>query len=291
LTERGLEAEWLSAGMSIGETNLGQMPSLSTVASQERPKPLSVVLATAGGAGGPSVMAYQPYGTGRVVALEGSGMWRWAFLAPQYQAHDRVYGALWQNLLRWLVSVVGLIPGQDAAVRTDKVNYLRGEPVTAFLLLREDRQDAEQLKLALTQNDGGPGEQFTPIPVGEEPGAYRVGLGPLAEGTYRVSLVDDGNRAPGSIASAVFDVRPYFREQLEVEARPELMAHMAAETNGTVLTQGTAAELAREFEAHLARSRPMRVRRITAWDRWWVLASLVAVWGLAWGLRRSSGLV
>ena len=76
------------------------------------------------------VISFQPYGGGRVVVVEGAGMWRWAFLPPTYAEHHEVYAALWQSLLRWLVSGAGLLPGQKLALRTDKVIFRADEPAT-----------------------------------------------------------------------------------------------------------------------------------------------------------------
>ena len=45
-----------------------------------------------------------------VVVIEGAGMWRWAFLPPQYQKQEEIYGGLWHSMLRWLVSATGLMP-------------------------------------------------------------------------------------------------------------------------------------------------------------------------------------
>ena len=45
------------------------------------------------------------------------------------------------------------------------------------------------------------------------------------------------------------------------------------------------------FIQHLEKGRPERIRRTTAWDRWWVLAATFTLWTTAWSLRRNSGLV
>ncbi len=82
LTDTGRAAEWLPQG---GEDQqlLAQLPSLSTVTHAEGVRPLAVVLATSSGQSDEAapVISYQPIGTGRVVVVEGAGMWRWAFLA------------------------------------------------------------------------------------------------------------------------------------------------------------------------------------------------------------------
>jgi hypothetical protein len=59
-----------------------------------------------------------------------------------------------------------------------------------------------------------------------------------------------------------------------------------------VVIEGDPAIIVKQtFDAHQARTRPERVRRITAWDRWWVMGAILLVWGVAWGLRRSGGLI
>jgi hypothetical protein len=253
---------------------------------------MSVVLARSEAEQGPAVVTYQSYGTGRVVAVEGSGMWRWAFLAPQYREHDQVYESLWQSLLRWLVSSVGLVPGQDLVLRTDRVTYTAGESVSALLLRRDDSGAAKTLEVELTGEDGGPSGKFPAVPLGDEPGVYRVPFGTLPEGRYRAAIVaPSGQRNDNSTTTVAFDVRSNAAEQLDVEARPDLMARIAEQSGGAVLASHEADSLGEKFREHLARSRPERVRRITAWDRWWILMGVFVIWGTAWGLRRSSGLV
>jgi hypothetical protein len=113
LTDRGRDLRWLP---SSDADSLAALPSLASAALPEQPRPWSVVLATAQVAGveaaNPTV-TYQPFGLGRVVTIEGSGMWRWAFLPPQQKQYDHVYFGLWHNLLRWLVSNAALLPGSD----------------------------------------------------------------------------------------------------------------------------------------------------------------------------------
>jgi len=271
------------------------LPSTSTV--QQPPKPLAVVLATSQGNDETPIITYQPYGTGRVIAVEGAGMWRWAFLPPQYQEHDHIYGTLWQSLLRWLVAGVGLTPGQNVALRTDKVSFIDGENVQAMLLLREElaTQTVPAVKLSRDGDDESTPLSIQPVPLGDEPGVYRVPFGQLAEGRYR-AWIEKGDNATADSASdsateVAFDVRPFAGERLNIAARPDLMKRIAEETDGAVIDATDAETVASEFRQHLARSRPERVRRITAWDRWWVLLMVLGVWGTAWGIRRASGLI
>src|SRR5206468_13045082 len=86
LTDQGRDMQWLAGG-----EGLAAMPALATATHVEQPKPLAVVLATSVDTSGQETPAaiYQPYGSGRVVVIEGAGMWRWAFLPPQYRDHEQ----------------------------------------------------------------------------------------------------------------------------------------------------------------------------------------------------------
>jgi hypothetical protein len=119
---------------------------------------------------------------------------------------------------------------------------------------------------------------------------YQVYFGRLEAGQYQAVLADGGDTTGRSRAIA-FQVRPYLGEQLDVDARPDLMRRIADESGGAVLEVVEPSAIATQFSEHLARTRPERVRRITAWDRWWVLLSVVSLWASAWAIRRASGLV
>jgi hypothetical protein len=295
LTERGQETDWLASARIGDDGAFEKLPSLATVSSSENPKPLAVVLATSERESGQALVTYQPYGTGRVVAIEGAGMWRWAFLAPQFQQHDQVYSALWQSLLRWLISSVGLTPGQDLALRTDQVTYTTGETVSALLLMRQEGPTGTVPAVELKREGQDGSTRIAAVPLGDEPGVYRIAFGALPSGRYRAHAItgdpENKQKASNALSMTAFEVRPYFGEALDVQARPDLMQYISEETGGTVLTAENSSGLTDAFEKHLARSRTERIQRLTAWDRLWVYLIVLSAWGAAWGLRRSSGLI
>lgn len=293
LTERGRDLHWFESGRSPGSSDaLSSLPTLASTARPERPKPLAVVLATAvrpeAGSEEPAVI-YQPYGSGRIVVIEGAGMWRWVFLPPQQQKQDEVYRTMWHSLIRWLISSADLLPGQQRALRSDKVRFSTTEPATATLLVREESARGQVPAIELRGGTLSKPRMIAPVPLGDEPGAYRVVFGKLEEGHYQARV--EGGKTGDTASEAVFDVRSLFEEQLDLQARPALMARIALESGGVVLTGDTPAETLHQFQDDLARHGHVRVRRIAAWDRWWVLLTIFAVWGTAWGLRRSGGLV
>jgi hypothetical protein len=289
LTEAGQALRWLpAAGDAKGQ--LAELPSLAAAARPEASKALAVVLAKGvlGGSAEPTpMMVYQPVGSGRVVVVEGAGMWRWAFLSPEHQKQEEIYGSLWRSLVRWLVSNVGMLPSQRMALRADKLSFTTDESVTATLLVREWTGDPPRVQLV-----GGPKDRpsdYQCVPRGSFPGQFSVGLGRLPEGRYSLRVA--GSDKNDLSAVAAFDVRGNLAERLDVAAQPSVMKLIAKQSGGAVLESVDPQLVARQFEQHLGRTRPERTAQTMAWDRWWVLLGAFAIWGVAWGLRRRSGLV
>ena len=121
------------------------------------------------------VVTYQPYGIGRVVVIEGAGMWRWAFLPPHQQQHDEVYRSLWHSLLRWLVGQCRPAARPEMALRSDKISFEPAEPATATLLVREEAGSGQVRRIELS-GDGIEGRRkLTPMAPGR--GARRFPCG------------------------------------------------------------------------------------------------------------------
>jgi hypothetical protein len=131
--------------------------------------------------------------------------------------------------------------------------------------------------------------RFPASAVGEAPGTWRINFGKLPAGRYHARVA--GAAETDSGVRTLFDVRSVGPEELNLQPRPDLMARVAAESGGAVLEGDGAGEIGKKFREHLARLHPPRYERTTAWDRGWVLACVFALWALAWGVRRSGGLV
>ncbi|MEQ9407357.1 MAG: hypothetical protein RIK87_06500 [Fuerstiella sp.] len=288
VTERGDDLSWLRIGGPEGLTGL---PSLAPSGATESIRPLAIVLGRRDSSRGTSpVLTYQPYGTGRVVVVEGSGMWRWAFLAPEYRAMDAAYGTMWQSLLRWLISSGGLLPGEDTALQMDRVSFTEGESMSAVVLRRPELDNAELPPVTLMDDAGRLLQSVQPIPVGEELGVYQVFFGSLPVGHYQAQLSTEQSGATNT-RTVHFDVQPDLREKLEVSARPDLMGRIAEISGGESIAVDQLSSLGSRIRTHLQESRPVQYQRQTAWDRWWVLGTILVVWSVTWGLRRRTGLV
>jgi hypothetical protein len=293
LTDRGQDMEWLPTATD-GQRSpaaLAGMPSLAMATVIDSARPLAVVLAQSTSADGsrtPAVV-YQPYGSGRVAVIEGSGMWRWAFLAPQYQQQESVYTSLWHSLMRWLTSGANLQPGQKFSLRADKIRFGAAEPATVTLLAREESGAAKMPAVELTLDGAKDSKSFQPAAIGDEAGVFRVNFGQLAEGRYHAKLA--GGSEKDTATQVIFDVVKTDQEQLDLQARPDLMARIAADSGGAVLTDASLGEVAKMFQQHRAKSHPPTIVRQAAWDRWWILAAVLGLWAMSWFVRRSGGLV
>ncbi|MCE5268371.1 MAG: hypothetical protein LLG00_10845 [Planctomycetaceae bacterium] len=289
LTGTAQALHWLPVGRD-GLNPLAELPPLAAAARPETAQALSVVLATgvvdASGKPAP-VISYQPVGSGRSVAVEGAGMWRWAFLPPERQKQEEIYGSLWQSLVRWLVAQVGLLPSQRLALRTDSISLNTDESVSATLLTRDWKGDPPQVEL-IGGTLAGP-RSFTCIPHGAYPGQYHVAVGRLDEGKYTLRMRGVDARDPSS--ATAFEVRQSTAERLDVRTQPAAMAMIARDSGGTALETVEPRLLAHEFHDYLTRTRPQRTARTMAWDRWWALSGALLLWATAWGLRRRSGLI
>jgi hypothetical protein len=300
LTADGEAMHWLDdqpagnspSGSSNGTDPLAGMPTLASVAQPSAAQPQAMVWATGqlgdGNADTPVVTAL-PYGTGRVVVVEGAGMWRWAFLPPGQQQHSQVYAALWGSLTRWLATNTGLLPSQSWLLRTDKTEFTSGESAAGVLLVRETALGKTAPVVELTSDKLPHAETIAAIASGDEPGAFRVGFGRLEPGRYTARVVAAPAADPA--AQTVFDVRPDIRELLQLDANPALMKRVAEASGGAALESASPDEVSRHLEKYLAASHPEQIRSTAAWDRWWVLAAMFGMWSATWVVRRSSGLV
>ncbi len=287
LTEPGKSLRWLPA--QHDQDPLSGLPSLATVTQSDSKQPLAVVLANSQVVSDTPapVISYQRVGNGRVMVIEGAGMWRWAMLSPEHQSRDQVYGSLWRSLIRWLVTSRGLLPSESIALRSDKVIFATNEPAGLTVLTRTPLRGSTTV--TLSGEALGKPQAFAPISVPGIDGQARVVFGKLPEGRYDVSVTEGPAAHLG--VGITFEVRDRLTERIDVAARGDLMRLLAESSGGEVLQSADAGQLAKALNIHLADAFPSRFRRRIAWDRWWVLAILCTTWATTWAIRRRSGLI
>jgi len=298
MTAQGRDLNWLQSD-GLADDPLSRLPTLAAEDAVAFSKPLAVVLATstqADGAPAPAVV-YHPYGTGRVVTVEGAGMWRWAFLPPQYQQQEQIYSSLWQSMMRWLTSGANLKPGQICSLRADRIRFSSDEPATATLLVRDDKDQTKvpAVELRLTDAEvanthSGTATSYVPAPMGSQTGVFRVNFGLLLPGRYLAQV--SGAKPDDPASRIIFDVRQVDQEETDLQARPDLMQRIASDSGGAVLSASNpVSDLESHFKSELARTHPPQFEFSSAWDRWWLLVAALGLWGASWGGRRWGGLI
>ncbi|MFO8007556.1 MAG: hypothetical protein R6V05_07480 [Candidatus Brocadiia bacterium] len=271
------------------------MPSLGTQAAVEEVKPLATVLARADPGGplaGMPVITMQGYGSGRVLVIEGSGLWRWA-LAETDGADEpgTTYGEFWGSLVRWLAGSADFPPGSTAALRPLRRVFTTLEQPSLQLLVREGSPlaggTAPEVEIVSGQ-DGRVAGRARALPSGSSRGLLEVSTEALPAGWYRARVVQPPVEEEVECA---FDVTEPRQEKVELRARPAVMAQLAEDSGGKVLTEDAAGQVqAAYFEQWQARH-PEEFERTPVWDRLpWLLAVAAALGG-AWIVRRRGGLV
>jgi hypothetical protein len=306
------------------QTVIQKLPTMISATRVEGEKALTVVLARAsgipsspstgggagdatsppalGGAGGAkemAVLAYQNYGQGKVVALVGQGLWRWAFLPPELKEYASCYSDFWTQLIRWLVSQSDFLPGQDVSLKSERTTYSPGETVN-FLAYDRGTGTTRLPPLRITGPDG----RVFPIRLGKVGGKQADFIGsfkPKLPGEYLAHLSSSsppsprrggagGGVRPGSDVLVPFTVFHTREEDIITAADPELMRQIAQASGGETLSIQELDELPQKLKvAHALLT--IRTEPRPAWDRWWVLASLLGALSLEWLLRRRMGLL
>ena len=284
------------------------MPSLETnTVSTVRPGLPQILMESrdseGDSAGVVPVITYQPYGMGQTIVVEGSGMWRWAFLPPQNADRDTVYPSLWQGLIQWIVARQDLLPGQQVALRPDRSMFLGGEEITGTMIVREASITPPSLEL---YREGEKVKQVQPVASGTDPGVYRFNFGVQESGFFEVRTIlvkseagktpTDGEQQLSSndsdmFASTICEVRDFWLETLDVDARPDLMYQLAVKSGGRVVEPSDARGVLDEYHAKLQAARPEQFKRTPLWDRPWVLLTILGIWLCSWWIRRTCGLI
>jgi hypothetical protein len=273
------------------QTVVKKLPPLVSATRVQGEKALAVVLARAENAVNDqdakemATLAYIRYGQGKVMAIVGQGLWRWAFLPPDLESYGKVYEEFWTQTVRWMVSESDFLPGQNISLRTDRAGYAPNETVT-FLGYLRGRKAAAPSALTLTRPDG------TTTQVGAATGDgkradFTATYRPTQPGEYIASVPAPGAKA--APVSTVFTVFPGHEEDLNRSADPDLMRQIAATSGGYALAPGDVSGLPERLQAaEQAKQRKTEPR--TAWDRPWVLAFLFLLLAAEWWIRRRSGM-
>lgn len=258
------------------------------------------LLARQGGAGGGSgadcVMALMKYGKGSTAYLGLNTMWKWRYPMESYD-----YDQFWTQTVRYLAEYRMLGAQRQVMVSTDKKIYAPGETAQIALSIL-DPALASQLRseqVFATITDAHKGEYKVMLRSAGRDQATKRGSFPAArvgEHSVRVSHVlaeDLAARRALFDEQTHFDVRMQSPEFRDTTADLPGLAALAAQTGGRSLDHTTMGEGVRKLPP-LVDATPQAVPHESyadLWDRWYVLALLVALAAVELWFRRNWGLL
>ena len=254
-------------------------------------------VALTGGGGPVPLLLLRRVGRGRVLLVNGSGLWRWGFSGADAATATR-YERLWGNALRLLSE-----PTQSEPLRvaTERPLLSRGEPVQVSASLQDSRfqpVDGAQVQATLEREADLPDAvqgrtRATPLPgairlTSQGGGSYAGRWDSLEPGRYRLRATSAGPGAQRFTAASEFMVDDWSPEYLAAESDSETLDRLAQASGGAVGTSEHASDLAAKISSRVRVGGKRREHRL--WESpLFYLVSLGLLSG-EWFLRRKRGL-
>jgi hypothetical protein len=259
-------------------------------------KPAATVLAQQDGG---ALIAWHPYGQGRVLFVGIDSTWRW-----RYKIGDKYHHRFWGQLARW-AAADKLLEGGTAQVRygTPRAMYQTGQEIDVLMRL-SDEVPAELPKgpaRARIVRQGAKNETVAVVELTRRGGQPRVLQGKvrdLPDGQYRIEMdvADLAERlqaptAPGALKprTAEFQISPPdSRELLELTTDWDLLKELADKSGGKVYAPEDAGQLI-DLLTRQAKSRVERTEH-HLWEWWPTLALVLTLLTAEWVIRKWVGL-
>lgn len=285
----GLPASWFAEsklGMNPRDV-FRDLPGLDTLHEARRLKPAARALLTMDSENGTQpALVTMPAGRGQVVALLGSGSWRWSLRPPTDPAQSSFYDIFWSNLVRWLVMGGDFQPGQQVSLRLSDQSVRFEDPLTVEVVFRNPVAAERPWSVAWYDAEGRSQQlNLTRVP-GQSP-RFRATIAPRQVGVHRVELT-----APELSASKQqknFNVYEMNLERLETSARPGFLKTLAERSGGQIIPPDRPEQLLGALRRQLV-SRMIPPEPEYIWDHWLIMLGLLTWCGGEWLLRRMAGL-
>jgi hypothetical protein len=270
-----------------------------TGVSPVNPRPGDQVVLTAA-SGRVPLLLLRRVGRGRVLFINGSGLWRWGFSAADEAAAPR-FDRLWGNALRLLSEPTQSEPLRVAA---DQALVSRGEPIEVSASLQDSRfqpVDGASVTASLERESDLPGgarggatagaQGTLPGPVrltGQGGGTYAGRWESLPPGRYRLRASSVGPGGARANASSEFVVDEWSPEYLASESDTRTLERMAQVSGGVSGTPDKLGSLAGKISSSAASSGKLREHRLWESPLFYLLS--VGMLSGEWFLRRKRGL-
>ena len=273
------------------------MPELDGLNRVGEPKPDATVLAVTGessenGAGVP-LLAMQPVGEGRTLALMTDYTWKWNFQLAGRMDSNQYYLQFIRQMVRWLIHDPVLNQVRSMA---DAREFPVGSEVSGlFQVLQDDYRPATEAELKPTLRTPTGEEIALPYRPTGNPGEYRYRFRAEEEGLYELDVEARINEKKHEANRLLLPVRrPGDENQLGAPDH-DLLRDIADRTDGTFFAlddeeRPTLAGLAQFFGGE-ADYRVLEETRLRLRDSLPLFVVLLTVLAVEWWWRRRAGLL
>jgi len=272
-------------------TIVQKLPLLITSAKVSGEKAMATVLArTEGGTTNSenesemALLAWQRVGQGKVMAVAGDGLWRWAMLPPELAQYANVFPEFWAQTIRYLASGSDFLPGQNLTLAASRPNYAPNEEVEFILTQRG--ANAPIPPTLTVQNEQGNAATLTLSQGKTDAGTvtYRARITAGNAGDYLAAATQTRDSKPET-ATVLYSVLPPIVERVGSSADPIVMRQIAEAGGGEVLKPDDLSSLTTKLKT-LERATQTRPLRRDALQSGWVFTVILVLLSLEWFLRR-----
>ncbi|MCK6488793.1 MAG: hypothetical protein L6R48_10775 [Planctomycetes bacterium] len=288
--ERGTFPVAVAAGAQAHAVVRGLAEALAGgagIASRNRPgalRPGAQALLTVDSAGGSApLVAWQPYGRGKVMGIATDSLWRLHQSNARSGGGADPYGLFWRQAVRFLADRAE--GGRVLKVAFDRARYRPGDTAQATVTAAAD--GPVRITAALAAPDGVRRD----LALENAPGGLRTLAVPFtARGTWtlRLAAYADGNLL--ETWERVLEVAPALPEGARLERDEDGLRRLASGRGGLAVGEEDPAAVVNWVAAQSRARSAVTVRSLVFGAPWW-LAAVVLVLLTEWWIRRKRGLI
>ncbi len=229
-----------------------------------------------------AVVAVQPFGQGKVMAIATDTLWKWAL---QPEPLRSAYGLFWRQAVRNLTGKTE--GGQYLSVRWDKDFYRPGDQAVGEIRALGAGAGVLRFTASLSTKDQSAALEVLPLP--ERPQTFQVKPRFHGRGDYAFRLVAYQGDRVLETCEKTFPIAPRLEEGSRLELDEVFLKRLAALGNGLYFREDQAGQFLERVAGYPLRKLAVEESSLVEAGPWFVLVFL-AVLVLEWTLRRRANL-
>lgn len=265
--------------------NLPPVPSVFSVAERS---PQSRVLAVSTAAASEKMpvpaLISGTFGTGKVLVMPVSGIWRWKLMLEGTGRNETFYTSFVTGAVRWLTAETSISP---LDVSTDKRTYLGGEEIKVTARPHDAVYNPVSGAEVVLVVDGNPATKT--ILRETAPAEYTGVLRGITTGDHTLSVTAFSNDVPLGEQVSDITVQAFSLEQLDMRPDFRLMSSLAEKTGGIALTAPDIGRLLPLLKPNEFTER--REDRYPVRGRLPLLIFAIALLAIEWSIRKRLGML